>query len=116
MLNLVVIRVANIDRSRAFYEAIGLSFERHQHGSKGLPHFASVEEENQGVVFEIYPSAGKETVDVRLGFSVPDVDETLGVLTSQGGTVLSSAKDSPWGRRAVIKDLDGHKVELCQSA
>ncbi|MEO0934126.1 MAG: VOC family protein [Cyanobacteria bacterium J06641_2] len=26
--------------------------------------------------------------------------------------ILSPPKDSPWGRRAVILDPDGHKIEL----
>lgn len=116
MLNLVVIRVADAEKSKAFYEAIGMRFEKHQHGKKGLPHFASVGESASEPVFEIYPSSGKSTIDTRLGFRVPNVDETLGVLEAQGGAVVSEAKDSPWGRRAVVKDLDGHKVELCEAS
>ena len=49
-LNLVVIRLANIEQSALFYQRLGLSFRKHQHGS-GLEHFAS---ELDGVTFEIY--------------------------------------------------------------
>lgn len=112
MLNLVVIRVSDIERAREFYETIGLEFERHQHGT-GLPHFASVDKDGTGVTFEIYPSAGKSTVDTRLGFRVSDVDRIVETLAAQGGSIIVTPKDSPWGRRAVMQDLDGHKVELC---
>ena len=30
------------------------------------------------------------------------------------GAVLSPPKDSEWGRRAVVTDPDGHRVELLQ--
>jgi hypothetical protein len=29
-----------------------------------------------------------------------------------GETSISAPKDSPWGRRAVVADSDGHRVEL----
>jgi hypothetical protein len=31
-----------------------------------------------------------------------------------GTNTLTSPRDSPWGRRAVIRDLDGHSVELIE--
>ena len=110
MLNLVVIRVEDIEKSKAFYEAIGLNFERHRHG-KGLPHLAST---GTDITFEIYPAQGKNTADIRLGFLVDNVDVATQQLKGCGGVVLTEAKDSPWGRRAVIKDPDGHTVELCE--
>lgn len=33
------------------------------------------------------------------------------VAADNGGHILSAAQDSPWGVRAVIVDLDGHRVE-----
>jgi hypothetical protein len=33
-------------------------------------------------------------------------------LIEVGGELVSPAADSEWGRRAVVKDLDGHIVEL----
>ena len=50
-LCLIVIRVADLARSRQFYQAIGLDFHEEQHGGGPL-HLAC---ELAGIVFEIYP-------------------------------------------------------------
>ena len=111
-LNLVVIRSEDIDISREFYELLGLRFERHKHG-EGSEHFAA---EEDGMVFEIYPLAGEASAGARLGFQVSDVDGLVAALDEAGHPVVSRPKDSPWGRRAVLKDPDGHSVELCELA
>ena len=108
--NLLVIRSPDIDRAVTFYETIGMLFERHSHG-KGPEHYAS---ETCGFVFEIYPQRNEsaKTTKTRLGFSVNSVDRVLTLLESLDVEVVSPAKDSQWGRRAVVRDLDGHTVEL----
>ena len=111
-VNLLVIRSEDIDRAVTFYEVIGLSFHKHSHGS-GPEHYAC---ERDGFVFEVYPLSPKQqpTIWTRLGFSVDDVDELVDALTRTGADIVSSPKDSEWGRRAVVKDLDGHTVELVE--
>ena len=111
-VNLLVIRSEDIDRSVAFYEAVGLSFHKHSHGA-GPEHYAC---ERNGFVFEIYPLSEKQqpTVSTRLGFSVDDVDVVVEVLIQSGVKVVSGPKDSEWGRRALVKDFDGHTVELVE--
>lgn len=108
--NLIVIRSRDLDRAAEFYAALGLSLKRHSHGNGPL-HLAS---ENAGQVFEIYPLGenGQGTSAARIGFSVPSVDEAYSALLSAGGKEVSAPKLSPWGRRAVISDPDGHRVEL----
>ena len=93
-----------------FYRAMGLSFTRHAHGT-GPEHYTS---ELSGVVFEIYPATAKipSTAGTRIGFRVDSVDEVIGALEALGAKVVSPPADSEWGRRAVVKDLDGHVVEL----
>ena len=49
--NLLVIRSADVEQAVKFYEALGLTFLKHRHGS-GPEHFAC---EAEGFVFEIYP-------------------------------------------------------------
>jgi lactoylglutathione lyase len=112
-LNLVVIRSPDIDKSAAFYSALGLTFSKHAHG-KGPEHYAS---EEGGVTFEIYPQPDSDstTTATRLGFKVADLDTVLPTLVELGESIASPAKDSPWGRRAVVIDPTGHKVELVQS-
>src|SRR5882672_2278894 len=55
-LNLVVIRVSDIEAAHRFYSALGLSFAKHAHG-KGPTHYASDE---GSVVFEIYQQIGTD--------------------------------------------------------
>lgn len=111
-LNLVVIRTADLERAARFYGVIGLTFTRERHGT-GPEHLAC-EVAAAGLVFEIYPrKAESESSDAtRLGFAVPDVDAAVAALLSAGGTPVTEPKDSPWGRRAVVADPDGHRVEL----
>lgn len=113
ILNLVVIRSRNMDRAVQFYETLGLVFEKHAHGN-GPEHYAA---ETGGAVFEIYPekSAGATTA-VRLGFRVNDVDDTVQKIQELGLPVTLSPVDSQWGRRAVVQDFDGHKIELLTNA
>ena len=109
-LNLLVLRSQDIHRAAKFYEAIGLSFTAHRHGS-GPEHYAS---ELNGFVFEIYPLGPKSspTTGTRIGFHVNDVDSALALLIEAGAILVTAPADSEWGRRAVAKDPDGHLVEL----
>ena len=111
-LNLVVLRVPDISRAEAFYSRLGLHFRKHQHG-KGAQHFAA---ELPGGVFELYTQTadGPSTFGTRIGFTVPSVDEIISVLSDYPEAVKSAPKDSEWGRRAVIADPDGHRIELIQ--
>lgn len=109
-LNLVVLRSPDIERAANFYTRLGLHFTRHAHGT-GPEHYDSVV---NGLVFEIYPATEKSgpTTGTRIGFIVPSVDDLMPLVVEQGAKVLTPPTDSEWGRRAVIKDLDGHTVEL----
>ena len=111
-LNLVVIRSPDIERACRFYAALGLVFTKHGHGT-GPEHYAC---EMDGFVFEIYPrqSEGDSTSATRLGFRVPSVDAAVAALVELGAKMVSPAKESPWGRRAVVDDVDGHRVELTE--
>ena len=109
-LNLIVLRSSDIDKAARFYQTIGLSFSKHAHGT-GPEHYAS---ETNGFVFEIYPQTAKSqpTTGARVGFKVRSVDETVQALSQLGAVLVTPAADSEWGRRAVVKDFDGHAVEL----
>jgi lactoylglutathione lyase len=108
-LSLVVIQSANIQAAKEFYSRLGLSFVNEQHG-QGPAHFAAT---MGSLVLEIYPcQGGKTPAPVRLGFRVRSLDDTLAVLRRRGTTIVRDAQDSPWGRRAVVEDPDGNRIEL----
>jgi lactoylglutathione lyase len=109
-LNLVVIRAPDIEVAHRFYSALGLSFTKHAHG-KGPTHYSC---EEGSVVFEIYPQAGPDdkTNGVRLGFKVSNVDEVVSCAQKHGAKMISPAKESSWGLRAVVEDPFGHKIEF----
>jgi catechol 2,3-dioxygenase-like lactoylglutathione lyase family enzyme len=109
-LNLVVLRSADLPRAADFYSKLGLEFTRHRHG-KGPEHLAA---ELPGSVFEIYPLADGDppTSGTRIGFSVKSVADAVAAIPPDH--LISPPKDSEWGIRAVIKDPDGHRVELIE--
>ena len=113
IMNLIVLRSPNIDRSSEFYQEMGLVFIKHRHGD-GPEHYTSCV---NGFVFEIYPM-GKQppTIGTRIGFSVADVDSIVKILVAIGAKLISPSTETEWGRRAVVRDFDGHFVELLTPA
>lgn len=108
-LNLIVIRVEDLIKSKKFYEILGINFSYEQHGS-GEKHLCA---RLSGIVFEIYPNSNNiDTSAVRLGFRVSSVDKVIKDLEEIETVIVSPPKDSQWGRRAVILDPDGYKIEL----
>jgi len=108
--NLLVIRSPDIDRAVTFYQQMGMLFVRHAHGS-GPAHYAS---DICSFVFEIYPQRNLDdtTTNVRIGFNVDDVDSVVDILRKIGAKIVTPPSNTQWGRRAVVKDFDGHTVEI----
>jgi len=108
--NLLVLRSPEIHRAAAFYQALGLLFTVERHGN-GPEHYTSLVD---GLVFEIHPLATGQapTTGTRIGFSVDSVDGLVPFVREVGAEIVTEPHDSEWGRRAVVKDLDGHTVEL----
>ncbi len=110
-LNLVVLRSADLARAEQFYAALGLRLIREQHGT-GPEHLAA---ELGETVFEIYPQGDVEsTRGARVGFRVLAVGAAITAALSAVGTLITPAKNGPWGLRAVVNDPDGHRVELVE--
>lgn len=111
-LNLVVLRSNDLERAQRFYECLGLQFTRHRHGS-GPEHLSA---ELGDCVFELYPLSpnSTSTLGTRIGFSVQFLESVITTLSADPSTIISPPQDSPWGRRAVVADPDGHCIELVQ--
>lgn len=106
-LTLLVLRCEDIDRAASFYSVFGFEFETEKHGS-GPEHLSA---DVDGVVVELYPKLGKDTSSVRIGFSVDNMAGVLSRVEGKGGRILQTPREG----RAVVQDLDGHKIELIAS-
>src|SRR4051812_3172835 len=107
-LSLLTLRASNMETALCFYRALGFEFVEEQHGT-GPRHHSS----NSGpTVLEIYPGEAGRAPELRsagatlIGFGVADLDATLTSLTRLGAPILTPAKQSPWGRRALVADPD----------
>lgn len=100
----LVLRCADLERSRRFYEALGLDLSAEQHG-KGSKHYSA---DIGGVVLELYPLAGKPTSGLRLGLVVSDFERVIGALRSLGATVDTTVSPTS----AMVTDPDGHQIAL----
>ena len=110
-INLIVIRTDKPKELSEFYEQIGMKFEYHQHG-KGVWHYST---EIAGVVFEIYPLLKSQDLpdkSLRLGFTIGNLDETIRILKKKNIEIVREPQESEWGYFAIVKDLDGRKIEL----
>ncbi|MGB0563088.1 MAG: VOC family protein [Spirulinaceae cyanobacterium] len=112
-INLLVLRVRDLNKAVAFYQAIGLTFTPEQHGSGPVHYSAEIE----GVVLELYPLTAKtqSTAGIRLGFTVQSLDQCLVELNRLGAMILTQPHNSPWGKRAVVQDEAGHILELIEA-
>lgn len=110
-LNLLVLRARQPEKLAGFYSKLGLEFKLEQHGA-GPRHYSS---EEGGAVFEIYPLENEltSTRNTRIGFVVDSLDQVFASL-GEDGRIVSAPAESEWGRRAVVIDPEGHKVELLE--
>jgi len=109
-VNLIVIRTGQPKELADFYSELGIDFDYHKH-EKGSWHYSS---KMGKLIFEIYPlMKGQETADksLRLGFTVDKLDELIAILR-KNVEIIAEPKVSEWGYFAIIKDLDGRKIEL----
>ncbi len=115
VLSLLTIKTKQMDVLKEQYEALGLKFVYHSHGS-GPKHYSA---ESGGIVFEIYPWKSFKEINAneqRIGFTIPDFDTIISPLIHAKWEIISHTKETSWGKRMVIKDADGRKVELYEKA
>lgn len=111
-LSLLVLRAHDVDALAAFYARLGLAFAPERHG-QGPAHMACLLD---GWVLEIYPRArGMPGTDgLRWGLAVPCVETALAALGD--APVLMPPRATRHGRRAAVKDPEGHVLELVELA
>ncbi len=81
-----------------------------QHGS-GPEHLCAARPD---LVLELYPLLpdAPTSSGARIGFTVKDVASAFDAALAAGATIVLSPSPSPFGLRAVVRDLDGHAIEL----
>lgn len=108
-VNLLVLRCADVARTRAFYECLDLEFSEHQHG-KGPVHSGTMD--GKGLVLELYPASEKNPLDRSgLGFGSPNLERVIAAFVSRNfepGVI----EEKPWGMTFVVRDPDGRRVEV----
>ncbi|MFK7936296.1 MAG: VOC family protein [Saprospiraceae bacterium] len=112
-LNLLVIRTNQPKELAEFYNIFQLEFEYHRHG-KGAWHYST---KIENIVFEIYPLLKSQKIadrSLRLGFEVKELDNLIEQLRKKNIEIVSKPKQTEWGYVAIIKDLDGRKIELTE--
>jgi hypothetical protein len=113
-LKLLVLKTAQLDAVRTFYESLGITFTEEQHG-RGPVHYAG---RSGATLVEVYPLPAGRTADntTRIGFDVDDLHKVLAALQVLGTPVLSPHEQSAASVRltAVVRDPDGRAVELYQ--
>jgi catechol 2,3-dioxygenase-like lactoylglutathione lyase family enzyme len=90
-----------LERSRAFYEALGLKLMPEKHGA-GPPHYSA---RVGGTVLEFYPDASGSTRGLRLGLRLTDLAGAVSALAEIGFVPRP-------GSTMTIDDPDGHRIEL----
>lgn len=112
MLNLIVLKVKDIELTAQFYAALDIQFQAEQHGA-GPVHYSALLD---NTVLEIYPAKSEQdvTTHIRLGFTVQHLGETLDKLKSLNIQIKVAPKQTAWGFRTVVVNQDGHMIELTE--
>jgi len=115
-INLVVLRAADIMETLLFYKVLGMEFKQECH-SQGVIHYACT---LGTITIEIYPLTNDSKTKLvqsgamMLGFKVSNIDTIVTQLQEISNTKLPTVQVTLWGRRVVLKDPDGRKVELTE--
>ena len=83
-ISLLVLRCADLPRTRALYEALGLTFRSEVHAS-GPEHFSAHAGHS---VLELYPTSDSSTRGLRLGLTVSGLAERVSAAAAVGATLL----------------------------
>ena len=99
----MVLRCANIEKSKEFYEKLSLSFVKEQHG-KGAVHYAT---KLGDLVLELYPLGDNAMDNIRLGFMLSSKE-----ILKEANIEIVSEYTFEDAITYVIIDPDGRKIEI----
>lgn len=106
-LTLLVLRCESIEKSKDFYEKLGLKFVKEQHGKSPIHYSSTVNK----MVIELYPlQEGYQIENNRLGFEM-EIEDIHAYLDKLNIEVVSEYQLDQQ-IKVVIVDPDKRKVEL----
>ncbi len=120
-LSLVVLEVADLDRSIIFYrDLLGLPLRREDHRQGedrwiSGDHAATSWREGHFLHFALYQAKGVVTTNVQIGFMTGELDAYHERLVEAEVTVDHPPRQEPWGCTSRYRDPDGNSVSLTQS-
>jgi lactoylglutathione lyase len=107
-LHLVVLRCADLEASRAWYAALGLTLAREQHDG-GAPHYST----NVGfATLELYPKRAHGSSGLRLGLTLTGGADVIRRALALGGELVRPGAPEDIDTAAVIRDPDGHTLDI----
>lgn len=114
----VELHVRDVERSRRFYQALGVDVgEPEVHEGQGVRHAHAVwgkwDAEASFLMLNLYPATGTPS-RVSIGFVADDLDGLHGRMTGDGVEVVKAPAAQPWGRTAIYRDPDGNTVSVTE--
>lgn len=112
-LSFLVLRYADLERAKNFYASLGFELAKERHG-QGPVHYAF---QAGAILIELYPlppGAASGSDGLQLGFEVDSLDAAAHAASTFGGVIETPPVSSSRGRRAVVVDPGGHRLELLQ--
>lgn len=109
-IKLIVLHSKQLDKTKAFYEALGMKFKAEKHNT-GPEHYAA---ELENCVFELYPLpelVEASTDLLHIGIYTSHIDYLLNNPLLSASIVIKP-RHTKWGYRVVLSDPDGRAVEL----
>ena len=111
-IDAAIMTAADPVRTAKFYRALGIPLEDERHDDGPLHYACDV----NGAHIAVYGTSGRRKPArvhaAMLGFRVASLAKTLLALRLIRVKVLVRPQKVPWGRRAIVQDPDGRKVEL----
>ncbi|APR81072.1 Hypothetical protein A7982_06419 [Minicystis rosea] len=105
-LTYLVLRCADLEASRRFYEVLGFTVTPEQHGTGPQHHACRAGD----VVLELYALGAEKSTGARLGLVVEDVEHAIFAVREAGGAIVRAGVDE-----AVLRDPDGHTLHLMRA-
>jgi lactoylglutathione lyase len=111
----LILFAADVGRTVRFYEALGLPLEPEQHDDEPV-HFAA---DVDGCHVAVFPAAEHGVApgalvagETMAGLRVPSTEDAVEAVRRLGARIIQEPDDYPWGRRALVEDPDGRRVEV----